>query len=80
MEKNKDRLITNLMTKFHSLGLTIKQSIADADWLIVSTAMSVAGSENSPVVVVGTDTDLLVMMIAQATPIMDLYMLFGQNL
>ena len=76
---NKDRLIKKLMLKFEAKGMCVKQSTGDADWLIVSTAMDTAEAENAPVVVVGTDTDLLVMLVAQATAEMDLHMLFGRN-
>lgn len=68
--KGKDRLITKLMTEFEGNGLTVKQSTADADWLIASTAVDTA--------VVATGTDLLV-MVTQAMPDMDLYMLSGRN-
>ena len=67
------------MLKFEAKGMCVKQSTGDADWLIVSTAMDTAEAENAPVVVVGTDTDLLVMLVAQATAEMDLHMLFGRN-
>ena len=59
-------------------GVQVKQAQADADALIVSTALSLAESIK-PVVVVGTDTDLLVMLVAQATTDMDLYMLCCKN-
>lgn len=52
---------------------------ADADMLIVSTALAVAESEELPVVVVGTDTDLLVMMVARATDNTDVFMLCHSN-
>ena len=45
-------------------GVHVKQAQADADALIVSTALSLAESIK-PSVVVGTDTDLLVMQVAQ---------------
>lgn len=83
--RNKDRLIQKLKEKFEAVGIIVKQSVADADWLIASTAMITstaidgAPTQNSPVVVVGTDTDLLVMMVAQATPNMNLHMLCGRN-
>ena len=67
------------MGKFEAKGVHVKQSTADADWLIVSTAMDTAKAEKVPIVVVGTDTDLLVMLVAQATRDMDLHMLFGRN-
>ena len=56
-------------------GVQVKQAQADADALIVSTALLLAIKP----VVVGTDTDLLVMLVAQATTNMDLYMLCCKN-
>ena len=56
----------------------MKQVQADADALIVLTALSLAWSDKS-VVVTGTDADLLVMMVTLATTNMDLYMLCCKN-
>ena len=65
------------MGKLEAKGVTVKQSIADADWLIISTAMDTGRLENDvPVVAVGAYTDLLVMLVGQATTDMDVYMLF----
>lgn len=75
---NKERLIEMLSDLLNQAGVQVKQAQADADALIVSTALSLAES-GKPVVVVGTDTDLLVMLVAQATPNMDLYMLCCKN-
>ena len=54
------------------------QAPADADALIVSTALSVAETPKT-VIVVGTDTDLLVMLVHLSAPNMDLYILFSRN-
>lgn len=37
--KNKARLITKLMEKFEENGISVKQSNANADFLIVATAL-----------------------------------------
>ena len=58
----------------------VKQVDSDADTLIVQTALNRAAAEyDSPVVVVGTDTSLLVMFVARATHNMNLYMLVNRN-
>ena len=60
-------------------GITVKQAESDADTLIVSTAIEIAESNGgSPVVVVGTDTYLLVMLVAFATAATDLYMMCNE--
>ena len=72
---NKMRLITMLSNKLALCGIQVQQADADADRLIVSSSLSVAKeSPGRPVVVTGTDTDLLVMLIAQAAPEMAIYM------
>ena len=52
----------------------MKQAEADADSLIVSNALFLAESRQ-PVIVVGTDIYLLLMMVARATEDMVLHML-----
>ena len=54
------------------------QPPADADALIVSNALSVAETPKT-VIVVGTDTDVLVMMVHLSAPNMDLCMLCSRN-
>ena len=77
---NKTRLIQTLYTELSSIGIIVMQAESDADTLIVSTALHMAESDcNRPVVVVGTDTDLLVMLVARATSSMDLYMMCHIN-
>ena len=54
------------------------QAPAYADALIVSNALSVAETPKT-MIVVGTDKDLLVMMVHLSAPNMDLYMLCSRN-
>lgn len=75
---NKKSLIDMLSSMMTQSGIAVKQASADADALIVSTALSLAES-GEPVVVVATDTDLLVMLVNQASSDMDLYMLCCMN-
>ena len=72
---NKKRLIQTLSDKMITAGIRVKQVEADADTLIVSTALALAESEDLPFVVVGTGTDLLVMLVALANSTSDVYML-----
>ncbi len=57
----------------------MKQARADADTLIVSTALAVADAAEQAVVIVGTDTDLLVMLVARAASTLHMYMLCRRN-
>ena len=60
--------------------MLVKQDPADADHLIVSTALTLAQAERKPVFVVGTDTDLLVMLISRSSSDTDIHMLCHRNL
>ena len=75
---NKTRLISMLVQKFNDKFIKTRQAAADADRLIVETALSKTGY-SQPVVVIGTDTDLLVMLISLAPPDCDMYMLCSTN-
>ncbi|KAL8610599.1 hypothetical protein ACOMHN_006318 [Nucella lapillus] len=77
--RNKARLITKLMPKLESSDVTCSQSPADADYLISNTALTSANLLDRPVVLVGTDTDLLVMLVDKADPTMDVYMQFTNH-
>ena len=78
--KNKARLIDKLTTELPRVRVLVKQDHADADHLIVSTAlMTFAQTKRKPVVVVGTDTDLLVMFISQSSSNMDIHVLCHRN-
>ena len=77
--KNKARLIDKLTTELQRAGVFVKQDPADSDHLIVSTALTLAQTERKPVVVVGTDTNLLVMFISQSSSGMDIHMLCHRN-
>ena len=72
---NKTRLIQVLTAILEYAGIHVRQAKSDADTLIVHTALEIASTTNSPVVVIGTDTDLLAILVARATPSMNLYML-----
>ena len=52
---NKNRLIEAVREKMLMFGIRVKQAEADADTLIISTALHVAESAEVPVVVIGTD-------------------------
>lgn len=60
-EKNKSRLIEVLMRKFQLAGYNVKQHEADADTLIVTTALELSGMHES-IVIVGEDVDLLIIL------------------
>ena len=70
---NKDRLIDKLTTELLPTGVLVKQDPADADQLIVSTALTLAQTDRKLVIVVATYTDLLVMFIYQSPSDMDIY-------
>ena len=72
---NKARLIDKLRTELKPAGVLVKQDPADADLLIVSTALTLAQTEWKPVVVIGTDIDLLVMLISPSSSDMGIHML-----
>ena len=60
---NKQRLIKIIIDHMQAVSINVKQAIGDADTMIVGTAMQCATSSQE-VVVIGTDTDLLVMLVA----------------
>ena len=70
-------LIAKLMMAFTVASIAFYQSTADADFLICSKAIEAAGSTQNPVIVVGRDTDLLVMPVDKALPI--LYMQYATH-
>ncbi|KAG1706167.1 Carcinine transporter [Nymphon striatum] len=77
-DRNKTRLISMLVQQFKDKFIKTRQATADADRLIVETALSESGNSH-PVVVIGTDTDLLVMLISLAPPDCGMYMLCSTN-
>lgn len=70
--KNKTRLITILTKHLTTAGINVVQAETDADTLIVSTAITMS-KHGKTSVLVGEDTDLLVLLIAHAER--DIYML-----
>lgn len=71
-DRNKARLISLLTERLEGEGFSVKQANEDADHLIVATALEVS-QEHEKVVVVGEDTDLLIMLNALATPSANIY-------
>ena len=59
--KNKARFIQGLTGHLELAGIQVKHAVADADTLIVRTAIELA--TNNTVAVVGTDVDLLILLI-----------------
>ena len=70
--KNKGRLIKLLTHHLMNAGIDVQQARSDADSMIISSALNVS---DKPTVVVGTDTDLLVALIARAPKDSQMYML-----
>ena len=68
------------MTKLENVGVVCSQNPADADHMISNTALTAARLLDKSVVLVGNDTDLLVMLIAKAIPLLDIYMQFSLHL
>lgn len=65
------------MDELTTLGVTCLQSQADADFLISDTAVEHAVSTDRPVILVGKDTDLLVMLLDRAKR--NLYMQYARD-
>ena len=63
---NKHRFITLLRDHLERHGCHTEQATADADLLIVQTAIAVSKRTSNPTVVVGDDTDLLVLLCFHA--------------
>lgn len=77
---NKREFISLLKTKFQAAGIPCFQSEGDADYLTVSTSLTIADNVDIPVVLVGTDTDLLVMLVTNADADQNIYMEFSSEL
>ena len=78
--KNEARLIDKLTTYLRRAGVLVKQDPVDADHLIVSTVLTLAHTKRKPVFVVGTDTDLLVMLISRSSSDTDIHMSCHRNI
>lgn len=64
--KNKSRLIRYLTDDLRASGITVTQHKGDADPVIVSTALDLDDKSDDPVVVVATDTDILVLLVSES--------------
>ena len=60
-------------------GIHTNQAEADTDRLIASTAILASETSAPPVIVIGTDTEVLVMLVTQALPYTNVYMLCQTN-
>ena len=65
------------MTKLENVGVVCSQSPTDADHMISNTALTTAKLLDKPVVLVGNDTDLLVMLIDKTITLIDIHMQFS---
>jgi predicted nuclease of predicted toxin-antitoxin system len=61
-DRNKNRLITELMNRFIASNMLCKQAKEDADVLIINTALDMAHNHDN-VIIIGEDVDLLVFLI-----------------
>jgi len=75
-EKNKVQLIALLSKKLNDEGINVRQAKADADVLIVTTAIDLSKEHSDfRVVIVGEDTDLLVLIVALVPNTQDILLL-----
>ena len=73
-DTNKERLISMLCEKLVHEGFEVKQAFEDADTLIVTTAIEMA--ENfQQAIIVGEDTDLLVLLTAREPSSSNIYVM-----
>ena len=75
---NKKALIRLLTIHLETAGCKVYQAEADADRLIVSTAISLYESERESIIV-GEDADILVLLIALANPLTDIKIMNPAN-
>ena len=71
---NKSRLIEMIHKEFAHEGMSSNQAKADADSLSATTALTLSKLQPMQVVVIGTDTDLLVIFLSETTSQMNLHM------
>ena len=72
--RNKRALIDAVMDKMKNRGYSVLQAESDADTVIINVALDHAEKKN-PTVVVGQDTDLLVLLTALANKDLDIWYL-----
>ena len=77
--RNKARFFGHVMTKLENFGVVCSQSPVDADHMSSNTALTATKLLDKPVVLVGNETDLLVMLIDKAIFLMDIYMQFSPH-
>ena len=77
--ENKKNFIKILLSTPQEAGAKFLQSVGDADHLIAFTALATANTTGHPVVLVGNDTDLLVILVSEASEDLQLYMQFQRD-
>ena len=77
-DHKKKCLIDIVIDMIKQVGVQVYQANADTESLIVSKTL-LSALFGKPVVVVETDTDLLVVMVSLTSEHMDLYMFCGRN-
>jgi hypothetical protein len=70
---NKSHLIPAMSSSLKETGINVKQATSDADAMILSVSLELADSVDT-IVLVGTDTDVLVMLVARAPSDTKLFM------
>ena len=75
--RHKARFIARLVATLENAGISCSQRTGDANHLISSTALTAAHIMDRPVILVGKDTDLLVMLVDKAIPTMNIFMQFS---
>ena len=76
--RNKTRFIAALSVRLADSGINVKQAPGDADTLIVNTAIDLSRQchgSNEPVVIIGEDTDLLVLLVALTDSTTNIFMM-----
>src|SRR6218665_3188052 len=72
-QANKSQLIGMIIKKFQHHRVNTRQADADVDSLIASTGLTLAKSKKKPVVIIGTDIDLPVILVSEATSEMNFH-------
>ena len=71
--RNKAQFIGHVMTGLENVGVVCSKGPTDADHMISNTALTAAKLLDKSVVLAGNDTDLLVMLIYKAIPLIKIF-------
>ena len=78
--ENKTRIIQELITVPSDSGVMVEQVVTEADQVTVTTSIEAAFNNIHPAVIVGTDTDMLVMPITRSKGNTNIIILFQGTL